>query len=114
MPTLSPEQILRNLEDTIRHIYRRPSMWGDSEGVEASLWCIHWCWAMAQMREQEFRDLHGEQLQEHHTSFSLVRTYRDRHPAPVDDEVRQFVLDTWGCITKRLGIDLSESPTPDG
>ena len=91
-------------------MYSRPTLWGNANEIETSLWCFHLVLAMILKRESEFRHKHSQRLHEVHTSVSFAHTYRSRHPDAIDADVKTFVLENWKLISAVFGSDLHESP----
>ena len=103
MPT--PSDILKELTEAIAHVYARPGMYGSGDMVDATLHTLHWCWAMTQRREQEFRDALERRRKEVRADCLLLSdAYRKRHPNAKSATVVRHIIGVWRVISGRLGI----------
>lgn len=120
----SAEEIVQGLAEQIAHVYRFPQMFvGDVErtsaadSLETALGLLHWHWAAAQGRGDEFRRC----LDEVRTAAAcrtvgFADTYRQHHPTATASECAQFVLTHWRTVSERLQVppnsdrDLSGTP----
>ncbi len=101
---LSPTEFLAEMEVNIRHVYRRPRMWGTPEAVESSLFCLHLSWAVIQEREPEFRGELSRQCELAGTNHAFAAARRRNDPLANEAEVMTYVLLQWRQISNRLGV----------
>ena len=102
----TPDQIAAELADTIRHVYKRPSMYSRASNIESTLWDFHWAWAIVHESETQFRKLHNDTLSRNKASSGLFSGFmHDNHDAAEDDALA-FTLNEWRSISLALGVPL--------
>lgn len=101
---LSPTEFLAEMEVNIRHVYRRPTMWGTPEAVDSALSCLHLRWAVIQERESEFGDELSRQCELAGTNLAFAATRRRSDPLANEAKVMTYVLLQWRQVSNRLGV----------
>lgn len=94
------------VEKRIRHIYRRPLMYGGTaEGVDLLLHYYHELWAEINQREDDFEKATSVQRSKDGCgSLGFTFHYRRNRPDAQDEETVKYVVEQWQMISAMLSL----------